>query len=287
MKTHPDQQTLSALYKENASRVDLCPGCGDIALVKLVPQALSELGIEPHEVCFVPGIGCSGQIATYMNGNVVKADHGRALPLAYGIKMANKRLCVFVLAGDGDTFSIGVEHFIHTARANLDITCIVMDNQTYGLTKGQDSPTTHLGETATNDGTLPENPIALALASGASFVARTFSGYQKETKEIIKKAILHKGFSFIDDFSPCVTFNKINTYEWFRRRCYHIEQECPDYRVNDKTAAYALAENEERLALGIFYQTERPTPTDSLPETALVDLPPHTIDLTQALRYMK
>lgn len=287
MKDATDSSALLSAFKENAARVDLCPGCGDIALVKLVPQALSELGIEPHEVCFVPGIGCSGQIATYMNGNVVKANHGRALPLAYGIKMANKRLHIFVLAGDGDTFSIGIEHFIHTARMNIDITCIVMDNQTYGLTKGQDSPTTHLGETATDDGVLPMNPLVIALASKASFVARTFSGHPNETKEIIKKAILHKGFSFVDDLSPCVTFNKINTYEWFRQHCYHIEKEFPDYRVSDKMAAYALAENEERLALGIFYQTERPTPTDSLPETALVDLPLNNIDLAQILRYMK
>lgn len=265
-----EPKTILASYKENASRIDLCPGCGDIALVKIIPQALAELGIQPHEVCLVPGIGCSGQIATYMNGNVVKADHGRALPQAFGIKMANKRLRVLTLAGDGDTFSIGAEHFIHTARTNLDIVIIVMNNQIYGLTKGQTSPTSHLGETETSDGTIPMNPTALALASGASFVARTFSGYQNETKEVVKQAILHKGFSFIDDFSPCVTFNKINTYEWFRGRCYHIAHELPDYRTNDKMAAYALAEETERLALGIFYQTERPTPTDFL-ETAMVD----------------
>lgn len=282
-----DPQTLLAAYKENASRVDLCPGCGDFALVKLVPQALSELGIAPHEVCFVPGIGCSGQIATYMNGQVVKADHGRALPQAFGIKMANKQLHVVVLAGDGDTFSIGAEHFVHTARANLDVVIIVMNNQIYGLTKGQTSPTSHLGETETSDGTIPINTMALALASGASFVARTFSGYQNETKEIIKQAILHKGFSFIDDFSPCRTFNKVNTDEWFRERCYHIEKELPGYRTNDKMAAYALAEETERLALGVFYQTERPTPTDSLPETAMIDTPLGNIDFASLLAFFK
>lgn len=286
MGNYIDPQALAAAYKENASRVDLCPGCGDIALIKLVPQALSELGIQPHEACLVPGIGCSGQVATYMNGNIVKADHGRALPLAHGIKIANKHLRVIVLAGDGDTFSIGIEHFIHTARANPDIVIVVMDNQIYGLTKGQDSPTTHLGEIGTGDGALPVNPIALALASGASFVAQTFSGYQNETKEIIQKAVLHKGFSFINDFSPCVSFNKVNTYEWFREHCYHIEKELPHYRTDDKMAAYALAEARDRLALGIFYQAERPAQTDMLPETPMVDLP-LTIDAAHILQYLK
>lgn len=286
MKKLVDAQILLTAYKENATRMDLCPGCGDIALVKLIPQALSELGIEPHKVCLVPGIGCSGQIATYMNGNVVKANHGRTLPLAFGIKMANKHLCVIVLGGDGDGFAIGAEHFINTARTNIDLTYIVMDNQTYGLTKGQDSPTAYLEELAVA-GTMPVNPITVALASEASFVARTFSGYQNETKEIIKKAILHKGFSFIDDFSPCVTFNKVNTYEWFRERCYHIKAEFPNYNDGDKIAAYALAEKRERLALGIFFQTERPTPADSLSETAMVDLPLENIDIAPILELLK
>lgn len=273
-------QTLLAEYKKNTSRVDLCPGCGDIALVKLIPQALAELGIHPHEVCLVPGIGCSGQIASYMNGNIVKADHGRALPLAYGIKMANKKLRVVVFAGDGDTLSIGMEHFKHTARSNIDLTVIVMDNQTYGLTKGQDSPTAHIGIGHSENGTISINPIAEALSGHASFIARTFSGHQNETKEIIKQAVLHKGFSFVDDFSPCVTFNKTNTYEWFRERCYYIEQEHPEYDRRDKLAAYALAEDEARLALGIFYCVPRPTPTDLLPDTPIVYLPLGNIDFS-------
>lgn len=280
-----DQKTLINLYKENTARKDWCPGCGDFGFLGAFTQALVELKIPPWQIVGVPGIGCSGQIFGYLNGNTVKSDHGRVLPLAFGIKMANPTLCVIGISGDGDALAIGMEHFMNVPRTNVDITYVVLDNQTYGLTTGQTSPTTSRGTKTTShpEGSPeePVNPIVCALASGVTFVARTGSWDKERTKEVIKAAILHRGFSLIDDFSPCVTFNHVNTYDWFKKRTFYLEEELPDYDRTNKILAFAQAERTDKLALGIFYDVEKPIMESRTP---LVDLPLSGIDFTDSLK---
>ena len=282
------EQELKKLYKKNTAREDWCPGCGDFGFLRALVQALIELKIPPWKIVGVPGIGCSGQIFGYLNGNTVKADHGRLLPLACGIKMANKDLCVICVGGDGDGLSIGMEHFMLVPRTNIDITYTILDNQIYGLTTGQSSPTTLKGMKTLSDpeGVFeePVNPIVCALVAGATFIARTGSWDIKRTKEIIKAAILHRGFSFIDDFSPCVTFNKINTYQWFRERTFYLEDKFPDYDRQDRMTVYEQAEKTDKLALGIFYQVEKPVME---PETSLVDLPLEGIDYSDLIKQFR
>lgn len=276
---------LGKLYKENAAREDWCPGCGDFGFLRALEKALVELGFPPWKLVGVPGIGCSGQTFGYINGNTVKADHGRVLPTAFGIKTANKDLLVIGVGGDGDGCSIGMEHFMLVPKTNIDVTYVMLDNQTYGLTTGQTSPTTWKGtKTASHPSGAPEepvNPIACAITAGATFVARTGSWDVQKTKEILKAAVLHRGFSFIDDFSPCPTFNKTNTYQWFKERVFYIENEMPNYNKEDDLAAYALAKRTDRLALGIFYQVERPVME---PNDILVNLPLENIDLSKILK---
>ncbi len=272
---------LKNLYKENVAREDWCPGCGDFGFLRALEKALVDLEIPPWKLVGVPGIGCSGQIFGYLNGNTIKSDHGRILPLAFGIKTANPDLCVIGVGGDGDGLSIGMEHFMNTPRTNVDITYAILDNQIYGLTTGQSSPTTDEGtKTVSHPAGVSERavkPIICALASQATFIARTASWDVPKTTEIIKAAITHKGFSFINDFSPCVTFNKVNTYDWFKKRCYYIEDEIPNYDRKNDIAAYALARQTDRLALGIFYQAEEPFLAVQKP---LVDLPLEGLDFS-------
>src|SRR5215475_6913588 len=206
---------------------DWCPGCGDFGVLAAVQKALVELQIPNHEVMTISGIGCSSNFPGYINTYGMHTLHGRALAVATGVKLANHDLTVLVTGGDGDGFGIGGNHFVHTMRRNVDLLYIVMDNQIYGLTTGQTSPTSRIGMKTKSMpfGNIesPVNPISMALAAGATFVARGFSGEQKQLTELIKQGIEHKGFSFLDVFSPCVTYNHDNTYQWFRPRLKKLE----------------------------------------------------------------
>ena len=238
-------------------KADWCPGCGNFAQLTAIPMALAELGIKPENTVIASGIGCSSNMPEFMKAYGFHGIHGRSLPAASAIKWANSELTVIAYGGDGDGFNEGTQHFYHAARRNPDITYIVSDNQIFGLTTGQASPTSRLGmkTKTTPDGNIepPINPVTMALNAGASFVAREFSGDVKHMQATIKKAVQHKGFSFIDVFSPCVTYNKDNTYDFFRKRVYKVEDEKHD--TSDYMAAYKRAtEWGDRIPIGILYE---------------------------------
>src|SRR5438093_654211 len=203
---------------------DWCPGCGDFSVLAALQTALFELELQPNQACVISGIGCSSNLPGYINTYGMHTLHGRALAVATGVRLGNHELKVICTGGDGDGFGIGGNHFVHTMRRNVDLTYIVMDNQIYGLTTGQCSPTSVKGmkTKSTPHGSVenPINPIPMAIVGGATYVARGFSGKQKHLVELLKGAILHKGFSLVDVFSPCVTYNKDNTYQWFNPRGY-------------------------------------------------------------------
>ena len=252
---------------------DWCPACGNFAQLSALKAVLAELGIEPHNTVVVSGIGCSSNLPEFINAYGFHGLHGRLLPVASAIKWANPKLTVIGYGGDGDGFFEGTQHFFHTAKRNVDITYIVSDNQIFGLTTGQASPTSELGfkSKTTPEGNIekPINPLAFGLAAGATFVARGFSGDPKHLNEIIKKGIQHRGFSFIDVFSPCVTFNKYNTYDYFRKKVYKYEAK----DLTDFSAAYnAVQEWGEKIPIGIFYQKQEPTYIDRDPVAAKISL---------------
>ena len=207
---------------------DWCAGCGDFGVLSSLEKALAELQIPPHNVVTISGIGCSSNLPGFIHTYGMHTLHGRSLPVATGVQLANHNLKVVVTGGDGDGFGIGGNHFVHTIRRNIDLLYLVMDNQIYGLTTGQTSPTSRKGMKTKSApfGNIeaPINPITLALAAGATFVARGFSGEPKHLIELIKQGLQHKGFAFIDVFSPCVTYNHDNTYPWFRERVKKLEE---------------------------------------------------------------
>lgn len=248
---------------------DWCPGCGDFGVLKAVKMAASRAGVAPKDLVVVSGIGCSSNLPGYVHAYGVHSLHGRAIALASGIRLANTDLKVVITGGDGDGYGIGIGHFIHAMRRNLDLTYVVMDNQIYGLTTGQASPTTmkemRTKSTPRGNAELPINPIALALVSGATYVARGFSGEPNHMAELIAGGIQHKGFALIDVFSPCVTYNKLNTYAWFKKRLYKLESE-PGYDPADvRTALERSFEWDERIPAGLFYRDQQPTYEDSEP----------------------
>jgi 2-oxoglutarate ferredoxin oxidoreductase subunit beta len=248
---------------------DWCPGCGDFGVLKSLKEAILELGIPPHKVLIVSGIGCSSNLPGFIRAYGVHSLHGRAVPVATGAALANHDLHVIAVGGDGDGFGIGIGHFIHAMRRNLNLTYIVMDNEVYGLTTGQTSPTTMEGtktkSTPRGNVEKPVQPLALALASGATYVARGFSAEQKHLTKLTAAAIAHRGFSLIDVFSPCVTFNHVNTYPWFKERVYKLEDE-PGYDPTDFMAAIQRSvEFGQRIPIGLLYRTERPIYEDSEP----------------------
>lgn len=257
------------------TRPDWCPGCGDFGVLNALQRALSNLGVKPKDVLIVSGIGCSSNLPGFIRAYGFHGIHGRALPLATGAKLANPELHVIVTGGDGDGYGIGLGHFIHAMRRNIGLTYIVMDNQIYGLTTGQTSPTSEKGmrTKSTPEGAIenPVNPIALALASGATYVARSFSGDPNHAASLIEGAVRHRGFALIDDFSPCVTYNKQNTYEWFRERVYKLE-EAGHNPSNFEEALRKAFEWGPKIPIGLFYKTERPTYEDQ--EPALREGPP-------------
>ncbi|WP_214538016.1 2-oxoacid:ferredoxin oxidoreductase subunit beta [Staphylococcus pseudintermedius] len=267
-----------ATFKDfrNNVKPNWCPGCGDFSVQAAIQKAAANVGLEPDEVALITGIGCSGRLSGYVNSYGVHSIHGRALPLAQGVKMANRDLTVIASGGDGDGYAIGMGHTIHALRRNMNITYIVMDNQIYGLTKGQTSPSSAPGfvTKTTPKGNIEQNvaPLELALSSGATFVAQGFSSDIKALTKIIEDAINHDGFSFVNVFSPCVTYNKINTYDWFKENLTAID-DIKNYDVSNKQAALQTVIEHDSLVKGIVYQ-DTTTPSyesqiDGLAETPL------------------
>lgn len=259
---------------------DWCPGCGDFAVLKGLQKVCSELGIMPHEIVTVSGIGCSSNFPGYFNAYGMHTLHGRPLAVATGVKMANPELTVIATGGDGDGYGIGGNHFVHTARRNVDLTYLVMNNQIYGLTTGQVSPTSciNMKTKSTPFGSVetPINPITSAIMNGATFVARGFSGDGKQLMDLMKKAIQHKGFALIDIFSPCVTFNHDNDYSFFKPRVKRLEEAGHD-PSDWKSACEKAMEWGETIYTGLFLQKEQPT-LDQL-EPVLEDGPMHAREL--------
>ncbi len=242
-----------------------CPGCGDFSVLAAVEMALKRLQVPSHNVAVVSGIGCSSNLPHFLSSYGFHAIHGRALPVAEGIRWANHGLTVIATGGDGDGFGIGAGHFVHTMRRNVDLTYVTMDNQIYGLTTGQASPTSMMGQKtkSTPNGVIerPVDPIALALASGATYVARGFSGDVKHLADLIANGIQHRGFSFVDVFSPCVTYNKLNTFDFFRQRVYKLETSGHD-PTNVGLAFQRAIEWGEKIPIGLFYKVDHPTYED-------------------------
>lgn len=238
-----------------------CPGCGNFNILDCLKTALYELGKDPYEVLMVAGIGQAAKTPQYIGTNSFCGLHGRALPVAVAAKIANEKLTVIVETGDGDSYGEGGNHFIHNIRRNVDITHFVHDNQIYGLTKGQASPTTSEGQVTgvqtSGNITTPLNPVLLAIAAGAGFVARSFSGNKPHLVAMMKQAIEYNGYALVDIFQPCVSFNKVNTHAWYKERVYELEEE---YNPTDKIAAMQRAmELEEKIPIGVLYREEKPT----------------------------
>ncbi len=239
---------------------DWCPGCGDFGVLAALEKAIVDLQIQPYNVVTISGIGCSSNLPGYINTYGMHTLHGRALAVATGVKLANHDLTVVVTGGDGDGFGIGGNHFIHTMRRNVDLLYLAMDNQIYGLTTGQASPTSAIGmkTKSTPFGSVegPINPITLALAVGCTFVARGFSGEQKQLTDLIKQGLQHKGFSFIDVFSPCVTYNHDNTYPWFKQRVKKLEEDSTYDSSNWQMAIERSQLWGEVIPIGKFFQRD-------------------------------
>jgi 2-oxoglutarate/2-oxoacid ferredoxin oxidoreductase subunit beta len=234
-----------------------CPGCGDFGVLNAVYNALRAKGYAPENVVLVSGIGCSSRLPFFSNTYGFHTVHGRTMPIATGIKVANPQLKVLALGGDGDAFAIGGGHFIHAARRNLDVCYVIMDNAIYGLTKGQTSPTSMIGfvTKTTPNGTpdRPVNPLQLAMASGATFVARAFSGKPKEFADLIVQGVDHRGFAIIDAYSPCPTFNKVNTFKYYRDEAVELPK---DHDASNVMQAWARAQSTDPVYLGVLYRSE-------------------------------
>src|SRR5258706_3416642 len=254
------QSTVTLTPKDFKSEVKptWCPGCGDFGVLNSVYNSLAALNLPPDETVVVSGIGCSSRLPHFVQTFGIHSLHGRALPMAQGLKMARPELTVVAVGGDGDLFSIGAGHLIHAALRNIDITVLGMVNENYGLTKGQTSPTSPTGHTtkSTPYGLLASqfNPIATALSLNVSFVARGFSSKPKELAALIEQGINHPGFSFIHALSPCPTF--YNTMDVWNASVTAIP---PDHDEHDRIKALSLAMDAEKQYMGIFYQEERPT----------------------------
>jgi 2-oxoglutarate/2-oxoacid ferredoxin oxidoreductase subunit beta len=255
-----------------------CPGCGDFGIWMSLKDALSKLGIGSDDGVCVYGVGCHGNMTSWMKIYGFAGLHGRTLPVAQGIKLANHKLPVICISGDGDGLGEGGNHFLHAAKRNPDLTVILHDNQVYGLTTGQASPTAKQGlvTKSTPDGVTdsPINPLAFAITAGATFVARGFAGDTQNLTKIMMAAIEHKGFSLVDVLQPCVTFNKVNTYQWYRERVYYLEE---NYDASNKIGAFEKSQEwGDKIPLGIFYKENRPTAEElesAIKEEVLVHKP--------------
>lgn len=236
-----------------------CPGCGNFSILECLKTALEELNKDPHEVLMVAGIGQAAKLPQYISSNSFCGLHGRALPAAVGAKIANEKLTVIVNTGDGDSYGEGGNHLIHNIRRNVDIAHFVHDNQIYGLTKGQASPTSMEGMTTgvqvAGNANEPLNPILLAMACGAGFVARAFSGHKEHLVSLMKQAIEYEGYALVDILQPCVSFNKLNTFSFYNQRVYELDA---DYDYTNKAEAFMKAmEFGDKIPIGIIYREEK------------------------------
>ncbi|WP_226665578.1 2-oxoacid:ferredoxin oxidoreductase subunit beta [Metabacillus litoralis] len=250
---------MATTFKDfrNNVKPNWCPGCGDFSVQAAIQRAAANVGLTPEELAVVSGIGCSGRISGYINSYGFHGIHGRSLPIAQGVKMANKDLTVIASGGDGDGFAIGMGHTIHAIRRNIDITYIVMDNQIYGLTKGQTSPRSDAGfvTKSTPQGSIESalSVMEMALTAGATFVAQSFSTDLKDLTALIEAGINHKGFSLINVFSPCVTYNKVNTYDWFKENLTKLA-DVEGYDPHSKETAMQTLMKHKGLVTGLIYQ---------------------------------
>lgn len=257
-----------------------CRGCGLFGILEALKRAAAALNLEPENMVMVTGIGCHGRMNSYFRAYGFHGLHGRVLPVASGIKLANPGLTVLGVSGDGDAYSIGMGHFIHTLRKNIGLTLVVVDNRIYGLTQGQTSPTSGLGfpsiSTPFGSKEYPLDGLKLALASGGTFISRGFSGEVGHLAGLMEKAMSHRGFSLVEVLSPCVTQNAVNTYNWFRSRLLNVEEE-PGYDPSDPAKAWSLLNREDRLPVGLVFRQEKA----SYEEMALegFDLPLAAADL--------
>ncbi|WP_102346866.1 2-oxoacid:ferredoxin oxidoreductase subunit beta [Bacillus sp. Marseille-P3661] len=250
-----------ATFKDfrNNVKPNWCPGCGDFSVQAAIQRAVANVGVEPQDLAVISGIGCSGRISGYINSYGVHGIHGRSLPIAQGVKMANKDLTVIAAGGDGDGFAIGMGHTIHAIRRNINVTYIVMDNQIYGLTKGQTSPRSAKGfkTKSTPKGSIESalSPMEMALTAGATFVAQSFSSDLKELTSLIEEGIKHEGFSLINVFSPCVTYNKVNTYDWFKENLTKLS-DVEGYDPANRMQAMQTLMEKSGLVTGLIYQNK-------------------------------
>ncbi|MFC1801215.1 thiamine pyrophosphate-dependent enzyme [Nanoarchaeota archaeon] len=238
-----------------------CPGCGDFGIMAALTQTLSELNLSQNKILMFTDVGCGGNQCSWYNTYAFHSLHGRSLPPAVGAKIVNPNLTVIAQNGDGGAYGEGTNHLVHAARKNINVTYLVHNNQIYSLTTGQATPTSDPGlKTKSTPHGVEEsaiNPLALALASGATFIARGFSGDIQHLKELIKAALNHQGFALIDILQPCITFNKINTFAWYQERVYKME----NHDSSNKIEAFKKAQEwGEKIPLGIFYQEQRPLP---------------------------
>lgn len=238
-----------------------CPGCGNYNILDCLQTALEELGKDPYEVLLVGGIGQAAKLPQYLSANYFCGLHGRSLPAAVAAKIANEKLTVIVDTGDGDSYGEGGNHFLHNIRRNVNITHFVHDNQIYGLTKGQASPTSIVGLVTgvqvSGNTTTPLNPVLVAIATGAGFVARAFSGRKDHLVSVMKQAIEYDGYAIVDILQPCVSFNKINTFTYYNQRVYELDA---TYNATDKMAALQKAmEFDDKIPIGVLYREERKT----------------------------
>lgn len=250
-----------ATFKDFRNKVkpNWCPGCGDFSVQASIQRAAANVGLEPEQLAIVSGIGCSGRISGYIHAYGFHGIHGRALPIAQGLRLANRELTVIASGGDGDGFAIGMGHTIHAIRRNMNITYIVMDNQIYGLTKGQTSPRSAFGfKTKSTPAGSVENalsPLEIALAAGATFVAQSFSSNLQQLTHVIEEGLKHEGFAFINVFSPCVTFNKINTYDWFKEHIVNTE-DIEGYDPSNRIMAMTKLMETDGMLCGLIYQNK-------------------------------
>jgi len=266
-----------------------CPGCGNFSILKTFKEAMIELGLEPHQFTIVSGIGQAGKFPHYLKCNTFNGLHGRTLPVATGIRLANHQMPVIAVAGDGDCYGEGGNHLMHAMRRNVNVKLFVHNNQVYGLTKGQASPTTPEGTVTKNApfGVFSEqlNPMALAVALDCSFVARSFSGDQEHLKAMIREAMGHRGFCLVDILQPCVSFNKVNTHAWYKQRAYHLES---SYDSTNRSSAFNRAlEWGDRIPIGIIYRNNRPTLEERIPVIRDLTLVEQSFDISKIEEILK
>ena len=274
---------MSTLQEYRGEHPAWCPGCGNFSILKAFKDVMIDLDMEPHQFTIVSGIGQAAKFPHYTKCNTFNGLHGRALPVAAGMRLANHEHPVMVFTGDGDCYGEGGNHLIHNIRRNLNIKVFVHDNQIYGLTKGQASPTSMEGMKTKNQpfGVVSEqmSPLTLAISLDCSFVARGFTGEMDHLKDLIKEAYHHKGFSLVDILQPCVTFNKMNTFEWYRERVYHIES---DHDPQNRVKAFEKSlEWGDRIPIGVIFKNNRPLMEERIPVIADKPLVKQSVELSK------